>query len=163
MTDETALIRGIEYPTPFDELTVQLAANAVRHTYIMSPRLDFRVFDNQDLVAALAALVKRSRRTQVRILIADPRPLVSRGHRLLGLARRLPSSIQMRTLAEHPQWAGETVVLRDRDGVLFKPADADHEAFYHAASPGLVRQYLEQFTELWNCSSDNIELRSLRV
>jgi len=163
MAEQTALLKGVKYPQPFDDLAVQMAGSATRHVFVISPRLDYRVFDNQNLTSALSALVKRSRSTEVRILIADSRPLLNRGHRLLELARRLPTSIKIRKLDEHPRWGGETVVIGDRDSVLFKPADANHEAFFQPNSPATARQYLELFTELWNCGSDDIELRSLRV
>lgn len=163
MNNEAQFIRGVEYPSPFDRLVVELVESAARHIYIMSPRLDYQVFDNEDLLRALRALVRRTRQTEARILIADSRPLVTRGHRLLEMARRLPTSIQIRKLEEHPEWRGETVVIRDRDGVLFKPGDANHEAFYQPDSRAVTQQYLDQFKALWDCSSLDIELRSMRL
>jgi phosphatidylserine/phosphatidylglycerophosphate/cardiolipin synthase-like enzyme len=163
MANESQIVQGVEYPRPFDQLTIELVESAARHIYIMSPRLDYQVFDNPDLLRALSALVRRSRQTEVRVLVADSRALVARGHRLVEMSRRLSSSIQIRKLAEHPEWAGETVVIRDRDGVLYKPADANHEAFYQPDSRAVAQQYLEQFHTLWSCSSVDVELRSMRI
>jgi hypothetical protein len=156
-------LTGVEYPHPFAELAASLCGDAAREICILSPALDHEAFDNSALAEAVAALVRRSRQTRVRILIADARPLVARGHRLLQLARRLPSSVRIQTLAEHPQWKRETVVIRDRDGVLYKPGDSDHDGFYEPDSRASTRRHLELFEELWRHSVQDTELRSLSL
>lgn len=154
---------GVEYPAPFDTLVQELCNSAHRYLYILSPTLDCRVFDRASLSEAMTALARRSRQTEVRILIADPSPLVQRGHRLLSLSRRLPSKIHMQTLSEHPQWKGETLVIRDRDGVLYKPGDSDKEGFYEPDSRASTQRHLELFQELWRHSERSAELRSLSL
>lgn len=155
--------QGIEYPHPFDELAVELCASASRYVSILSPRLDHAVFDQDALTSALSALARGSRQSEVRILVADSRGLIGRGHRLLALARRIPSLIQIRKLEDHPDWNGQTVVIRDRDGVLYKSASADHEGFYEPDSRAEAAKHLELFDELWRYSVQDPELRSLSV
>ena len=156
-------ITGVAYPTPFDRYTVALCESAMRHLAIQSPQLDHAAFDNSALVDAISALARRSRQAQVRILVSDPRSLVTRGHKLLQLARRLPSVVHIRKLAEHPQWNNETIVIRDRDGVLFKPGGSDHDAFYEPDSRASTVRHLELFDELWRYSVEDPELRSLHI
>ncbi|MBN7798807.1 GNAT family N-acetyltransferase [Parahaliea mediterranea] len=158
-----SFLGGVAYPSPFNRLTLTLAESASRYLYILSPSLDFRVFDNSALEEAITALARRSRQTEIRILIADPRPLVQRGHRLLNLARRLPSKVQLRALAEHPEWRGETLVIRDRDGVLYKPGDSDKEGFYEPDSRASTQRHLELFQELWRQGTQGPELRRLNL
>ena len=160
---DNELITGIEYPRPFDEYAISLCQSASRAICILSPQLDPAAFDNIELATALGALVRASRQTQVRILIKDSRPLVGRGHRLLKLARRLPSTVHIRKLPEHPNWNNETVVIRDRDGALFTPGGSDHEAFYEPNSSASALGHLELFEELWRYSIEDTELRSLRL
>jgi hypothetical protein len=154
---------GVAYPSPFDRYTVALCESATRHIAIQSPQLDHAAFDNSALVDALSALARRSRQAQVRILVNDARSLVSRGHKLLQLARRLPSVVHIRKLAEHPQWNNETIVIRDRDGVLYKPGGSDHDAFYEPDSRASTVRHLELFDELWRYSVEDPELRSLHI
>jgi hypothetical protein len=156
-------VTGIKYPRPFDQYAVSLCQGASRYICILSPQLDHAAFDNSELVDALSALARRSPQTQVRILIGDSRPLVTRGHHLLQLARRLPSTIHIRKLAEHPQWNNETVVLRDRNGLLYKPGGSDHDAFYEPNSRASTSRYLELFDELWRFSVEDQELRSITL
>lgn len=156
-------ITGIEYPRPFDEYAVSLCRSAARYVCIMSPKLDYAAFDNSELVDALSALARRSRQTQVRILVSDTRQLVARGHQVLQLARRLPTTVHIRKLAEHPNWNNETVVIRDRDGVLYKPGGSDHDAFYEPESRASTQRHLELFEELWRFSEEDPELRAMSL
>jgi hypothetical protein len=156
-------ITGVGYPEPFADYAVLLAQSASRYLWVLSPRLDHAAFDNEALADALSALARDSRQTEVRILISDSRDIVGRGHRLLQLARRLPSKVQLQRLAEHPDWNGETIVIRDHDGVLYKPGGSDHEAFYEPNSRASAQRHIDLFRELWRYSAKDPDLRSLSV
>jgi len=158
-----AFVTGIDYPSPFDHYVVELCRSASRYVCIMSPQLDHAAFDNEALADALSALARDSRQTQVRILVNDSRPLVDRGHRLLQLARRLPSSVHLRKLPEHPDWKGETVVIKDRDGVLYQPGDGENNAFCEPGSRASTKRHLELFDELWRFGVEDPDLRSMRL
>jgi hypothetical protein len=153
----------IDYPHPFDDLAVELCQGAARNICILSPRLDHAAFDNSNLANALSTLARRGSQSQVRILISDSRSLVGRGHRLLQLARRLPSIVHLQKMADHPDWNGETIVIRDRDGVLYKPGGSDHEGFYEPNSRASTQRHLDLFEELWRHSVQDTELRSLTL
>ncbi len=156
-------ISGVEYPHPFGDLAVELCRTAARHLCILSPRLDHAAFDNPELAAAISTLARNSRQSEIRILINDSRSLVSRGHSLLELARRIPSSVRIQKLAEHPDWNNQTVVIRDRDGVLYKPGDSNHEAFYEPSSRASTERHLELFNDLWRYSEQDTNLRTLSI
>jgi len=156
-------ITGVHYPRPFDQLAAELARTASRHICILSPQLDHAAFDNRELSEALSGLARRGRQSMIRILVSDSRSIVQRGHRLLELARRLPTSVKLQKLAEHPDWKGQTVVTRDRDGVLYKPGDSDHKGFYEPDSRASTQKHLELFEELWRHSATDIEFRSLSL
>ena len=156
-------VTGVHYPRPFDNLAVELARTASRHICILSPSLDHAAFDNRELSEALSALARRGRQSLIRILVSDARPIVQRGHRLLELARRLPTTVKLQRLAEHPDWKGQTVVIRDRDGVLYKPGDSDHEGFYEPDSRASTQRHLDLFEDLWRHSAQDIEFRSLSL
>ena len=111
----------------------------------------------------MSALARSSRQAQVRILISDSRGLLGRRHQLLQLARRLPSVVHIRKLAEHPQWNNETVVIRDKDGVLYKPGGSEHDAFFEPNSRASTARHLELFDDLWRYSLEDPELRSLSL
>ena len=154
---------AIDYPQTFADTAVELCQSATRYVAIQSPTLDHAVFDNGALADAMSALARSSRQTHIRILVSDTRQIVSRGHRLLELSRRLPSAIQIQRLEDHPSWNGETLVIRDRNGFLFKPAGSTHQAFFEADARAMTRRHLEQFQDLWRLSVADPNLRTLSL
>ncbi|MEP5764730.1 MAG: GNAT family N-acetyltransferase, partial [Halieaceae bacterium] len=127
-------ITGVGYPEPFATLALELARTARRHLRIYSYRLDPDVFDNGEMVSALTALARRGRFSEIRILISDAKPMAQQGHRLLSLARRLSSTISIRVLTEHPELPDATYLVRDGDGVVFKPDERARPGFYEPDS-----------------------------
>ena len=160
---DSGFLSGVEYPAPFNDLVLELAHTASRYLYILSPTLDPRVFDRAELVDAITDLARDSRQTEVRILVGDSRPLVQGGHRLLSLARKLPSKVRLQSLKEHPEWKGETIVIRDRNGVLYTPGDSDRKGFYEPDSRASTQRHLELFHELWRQSEHQVELRNVNL
>ncbi len=156
-------VRELAYPHPFDDYAVSLCESASRYVCILSPDLDHAAFDNPALADALSKLARGGRQSQVRILVARSTGIVNRGHRLLSLARRIPSSIHLRVLQEHPDWNGETLVIRDRDGVLYKPGGSERDGFYEPDSRASTQRHLELFEELWRHSEQDPNLRTLSI
>ncbi|MEH6583707.1 MAG: hypothetical protein V7754_17370 [Halioglobus sp.] len=151
---------GVAYPAPFNLMAIALCQSATRQIRILSPHLDHRVFDNPDLADAFSSLARRDTHSRVHLLISDSRPIVQRGHRLLNLARRLPSSIMIRKLTDHPEMTGETVVLRDFGGVLFMPAD-EGPGFYEPDSRASAQSFIDKFDRLWQRGVQDPEFRRL--
>jgi hypothetical protein len=149
------------YPNPFDELAVELCREARRTIRILSPDLDHQVFDSEALCDKISALARRSRYSDVRILVKDTRAIVQRGHRLLELSRRIPSLVHIQVLAEHPEMNDDTMVIRDMDGLLFKPGDSEHQEIVETDSKARTQSYIERFDELWERSAPDSQLRRL--
>ena len=153
-------VYGVAYPGPFAEFAIKLCASASRYIRILSPQLDHAVFDNAELADIISTLARRDSHSRVQILISDSRPLVHRGHRLLNLARRLPSSIFLRKLADHPEMTGETVIMRDLDGVLYMPPD-EGPGFYETNSRASAQQFIDKFDPLWQRGVQDPNFRRL--
>jgi predicted GNAT family N-acyltransferase len=154
-------LHGVSYPEPFATLATQLVASANRQLRIFSPRLDHEVFDRESMVDAVSALARNSRYCDIRILICDSKPIVKLGHRLLTLARRLPSSIHIQKLAKYPDLPTDSFVISDSNGIIYKPLDADREGFYEPDSAATAKRFIDQFDELWHRSTPDRELRTL--
>jgi predicted GNAT family N-acyltransferase len=158
-----SFITGVQYPEPFATLALELAKSARRKLRIYSYHLDHEVFDKADFAAAVSELARRGRYSEIRILISDSRPLVSRGHRLLQLARRLSSTIAIRVLAEHPELPEATYVVRDSDGVVYKPDERSRDGFYEPDSRASAKKFVEGFDALWRLGQRDPRLRQLTL
>jgi predicted GNAT family N-acyltransferase len=160
-SDADEFITGVEYPEPFATLAVALATGARRHLRIYSHSLDHEVFDNSELTSAMTALVRRGRQSDIRILVNDARPMTIRGHRILELSRRLSSTIGIRVLDQHPELPEATYVVRDNDGILFKPDERGANGFFEPASRASARRFVESFDVLWRWGRQDPRLRRL--
>jgi predicted GNAT family N-acyltransferase len=155
---------GIGWPQPFAQLVVAQARLARREVHILSPTLDAVVFGDPDLCSAITRLLRRAgRRARVRILVQDVRALVAGHHALVELARRLPTGISIRCLPEHPEWDGETLVVRDRDSLLRRPADAASPGSYRPGDRARAEQALARFEALWSSAHESPEMRRMAL
>ncbi|MEM1142620.1 MAG: GNAT family N-acetyltransferase [Pseudomonadota bacterium] len=161
--DCNELVYPVRYPQPFSQLIIAQARHARRELRILSPRLDPVAFDQAELLSAIRLLLQRGRMSRVYILVQDAQGLVTRGHGILELARRLTTGIDMRELREHPQWDGDTAVIRDRDSLLTKPTGEQATAFYRPDDRARTRTALTRFDELWSAGHVSPEFRSFSL
>ncbi len=162
-TATDSFISGVTYPHPFAELSLKIAGNARRSLRIYSPKLDHEIFDNDEWSAAISGLIRRGREAKVKILICNANAIVSRGHRLLNIARRLSSSVTIQRLDQHPEVTDECYVLRDLDGIVYKPDEPGRPGFYEPDSRASCLHFIEKFDLLWEQSVADPELRQLSL
>jgi hypothetical protein len=143
------------------DLSAQLAGQAERSLLIFSRTLDQRVYDQQPFLHALHRLALHGPRSQVRILLVDNHRLVKYNHRLLELARRLTSRIELRRpiaqYAEH----GDEYLLADHRGYLYREHADEYEGSAEFYAPLEARRLEERFQAAWEHSQPDPELRRL--
>lgn len=161
--DWNETIVRLRYPAPFDQLVVAQARLARRELAILSPDLDTRLFNSDDLTDAIRRLAREERRARVRILVRDARALLGRGHALLSLARRIPTKVSIKRLAEHPDWDGDTQILRDRNSLLALPGTTRDPGFYRPDDRARCESGLGRFEELWRVGVVDPEFRALSL
>lgn len=156
-------ISHVTYPQPFTQLALELALSARRELRMYSAELDPEVFDTDELSSAMTALARRSRLAKIRMLINDAKPVANRGHRLLSLSRRLSSIIQIRVVQEHPELPNATFVIRDNNGVVYKPDERGRGGFYEPDSRASAKRFVDQFDMLWHWGQTDPRLQQLRL
>lgn len=142
----------------------RMAAAARQRIFIYDWQLDRSVYDQECLVEAVKQLAVRHADTHVRILLADTGPLRLGGYRMLELARRLPSAIEIRLRAE--QFAGDlrSFMLVDDASYIYCPVWHDLNA--SIAEEGdryRVRELAAEFTRAWEQSAEDPGLRQLSI
>jgi len=141
------------------ESLLALLADTSRQVDILSPQLESALLDNDALCEHLTRLARRGRYTRIRVLVTEIKPLIETGHRLIALARRLKTAMEVRTLEYHPEWNGETVVLLDRStGLRLKARDKQSRVIDSRAE---AQRLAEQFDRLWLASHPTPELRHI--
>ena len=140
-----------------------LAGQARRSIDIVTRDLDPRVYDDADTVACIKDFALASRRSTVRILVRDVALLVSRGHRLVDLQRRLPSHIGIRTPGKAHQDYNSAFVLVDQTAMLFRNYADRYEGMVNFNDPQMAEELGNVFSEMWENATVPADLRSLVI
>jgi len=140
---------------------------ALRHPrrtlYVYSQVLDHALFDKPEVVDALSSFARSGPPVVVRVLIVDSSPITSRGHRLLELARRLDSKIEIRRVPDELAETDATFVTWDAEGYWLLPDYKTYVAHANHRDPVQANRLAERFNYLWERSSTDPELRLLRL
>ena len=153
-------------PIPFStrrearDLAAGLARQARHDLAVYSHDLDPALYDQRPFLDALAALA-RGHRCSVRILCRDARRAVVEGHRLVELARRFTSCLQVRRVPDHLQDTPEAWLVADARGWLYRPEAGRFEGVADFDAPHRARELLDLFQEVWEHSEPEPELRRL--
>lgn len=151
-------LEGIE---DFRHYCLRFTAGASRTLEILSYDLDAALYDQQSFLAAVKDLCLRSQFNKVRILLQNNEQVQRHGHRLVELARRLSSSIEIRH--PHPDHIDhqENFLVVDRSAYIkWRWSNRYRGAANH--NDRLQAQRLSDlFNEIWQRSQSDSELRRL--
>lgn len=140
-----------------------MTRQAKRDLSIFTLDLDPQVFDQPAFLDAFKTLALRSRYTRIRILLQENTLVLQRGHRLIELAQRLPSVIEIRKPNEdyidHP----EGFVLVDDCGYMHRKSVESYVgiACYH--NRHRVNRLMALFDDAWENGTPDRELARLHL
>lgn len=144
------------------DLALALASQAERVLRILSHDLDGNVLNNADFAAAVRHLATAHDRNRVLLLVTDPDAASKRGGRLLGLARRLSSHIELRKLSEAYAGHNESFIVADERGVLYRNLASRYEGIAQFNAPRRAAELIRFFDSAWERSQQFREFRQLQ-
>ncbi len=137
---------------------------ARRTVDVLAPDLDPLLLDRAPTLDALARLTRGSRFTRIRVLFYDSSRAIRAGHRLIHLARRFPSYIQLRRAAPDHREENCAWLAVDGSHLLWRP---DHtlaaEGHVFTEEAGQARKVLRGFDHWWQYSESEPALRELHL
>lgn len=145
------------------QLILAMSQQAKHRILIFSHDLDHFLFDTEELYEAIKNLAINSRRTHIHILVQDARPMTKNGHRLLRLARRISSHMQIKITAKEHRDIIETFIILDDRGYIVKSHPERYEAYGNFYEPLKTHQLSDQFEELWNRGNIDSSLRRMSL
>jgi predicted GNAT family N-acyltransferase len=141
-----------------------LLADAEHEIAIYTRDLDPALLDVPPVLDAIKRIALSGRHARVRVLVQEPRKAVADGHRLIALAQRLPSLIEIRTPEdEQDRLYASAFLINDRRGYLFRSLASRSEAEGSTYAPGRHQQLREYFDQVWERSVPSEELRQLAI
>jgi len=128
---------------------------------IFSRNLDPGLYEQSDFLANLSRLCLRNRKARIRFLVQQPAEAVKHCQRLLELARKLSSSIELRQ--PHPDYRqhNEAFLVADGCGLIYRKFPDRYEGTANFYVPVEARRKTDFFTEVWERSEVNPEFRRL--
>lgn len=160
---ETDQLIELETAQDNHDLALAMFRQARREILIASYDLDRLVFDHEDIIQALSAFARDNRLSHVRILLQNPERAIKHGHRLITLAQRLSSSIQIHRPAEEHLGFADAFIVVDGIGVLRRKMAERFEGTGNFKAPIDGRDLHARFISMWELATPETRLRRLQL
>ncbi|MDF1588310.1 MAG: hypothetical protein P1P93_04025 [Gammaproteobacteria bacterium] len=142
---------------------LQLAQHAHREICFFGQSIDPVLFDNMAMVDCLSEFARRNNKTSIKFVIDTTQHNVANGHRLLPLAQKLTSSIHIHSTAPQHKNENKMFVLVDDSGYLYCPNRTRYQGKACLHDVLTVRNLKQDFDEIWNHSSVDINVRQIHI
>lgn len=149
-----------------DELRMiglHMAGQARQSLHIYTRDMDPELYDNEAFVETLSRLARRSKYSFIHILLLDSDKAVKNGHRLIYLHQRLDSYIKIRRVGAQYKDYAPAFMVADEHGVIFRQFGDRYEAEVNYNDPSLAGNLLKLFSETWEMSVPDPQLRRLHI
>ncbi len=141
--------------------SLKVAKAAQRLLSIFTYDLEPPIYGEEPFLDAVKRLVLARSYAKVRVLLADPSRAMVDNNRFLGLARRLTSCIDMRTMStEYPASAGAFIIADDK-ALVYRLQTDRWDGIADMNDPAVVRRYLNFFDEVWQTSMQESQMRQM--
>jgi hypothetical protein len=144
-------------------LAAELIESARQEICFFGPNIDPVLLDNDAVISQISEFARRSQRTRLRFLVHDTQRNVLDSHRLLPLAQRLTSHIQIHTTHPKHQDQRTLFLLIDGKGYLYCPNAERYQGRAESQPAAFARELQQQFDELWNHSRPDTNTRRLHL
>ena len=143
--------------------SISIAQQARHSIDIISRDLDQKIYDNEAFKDAMKNLATGSTKAKIRILIHDCDTVVKKGHRLVELARRLTSFIDIRVQGKRFNEFNEAWLIVDSKAWIRRPLSDKYDADVDYSAARKLKETHETFNAMWNEASQDPNLRRLSL
>lgn len=155
--------RVLAISTDVRNAITDVARSAKRSLAIFTQDLEPEVYDRIDFLDCVKNLILMHKFARVRILLKDPLRSVKEGHRMVELARRFSTFVELRQIHEDFGKHTEAFLLADQTGLVYRLNASRWEGIADTNSPRVAQRYAELFDDVWNKSQVVQELRALHI
>jgi hypothetical protein len=143
--------------------TYDVARAARRSLCLFSHDLEPDLYGRIEFMDIVKNLILTHKFARVRILVKSPMRCVHEGHRLVELARRFSSFVEIREAHSDYRNRADTFLVADQAAVMYRANATRFEGIADTHSPSIALHYLEFFETAWDRSTGSAELRQLHL
>jgi len=144
-------------------ISIELVKQAHYQLDIISRDFDHALYDNDDFYDAVKQLATKSPKTKIRILINDSEKSVKQGHRLVKLARKLTSFIEIRVQGKQFKEFNEAWLIIDNKAWLRRRLADQYPAEVECSAARQLKNIAITFDSMWNEANNDPNLRQLSL
>ena len=159
-TEQFLLLRLQE---EFQRVILEMCRQATHSIRILSPVLDHKLFDSDELQEICSTLARRNRHTTIEILLHDSHRVVKHGHALLEISRKLPSSVGIKIVDPELLRSNHEFVLVDGAGVIYRQDYDLYEGYANFRDIPENNRLGRQFRKNWDFGLYDPHLRQLKM
>lgn len=153
----------LESAVDFRAAINRMAEQAVRNVKIFTQELDHELYDQVEFIKIASAICRQRKNCTISILLKNPDKCVRLGHRLVELQKRVPSSIEIRSVPEqYGELTDEFLVVDDIAMVKRFALGYMRGHCEFRSVPDAVKN-ARLFNEIWERSGPCQELRRLSL
>ncbi|MCA1798940.1 MAG: hypothetical protein LC632_05625 [Xanthomonadaceae bacterium] len=153
--------RELESWTDNQVAAVEVGTAARRALRLLSYDLEPQIYGEQDFIDVVRSVATSGRFASVRVLVQDSARAVRDGHRLVELARRLPTFIELRKPHSDHRSLIEAYLVADERALLYRKQADRYEGFVDVDDPLQARRLVREFDQVWGRATPDPELRRL--
>ena len=145
------------------DAALELVKQCKQKLAIISQELDPLVYDQADLVEAMRQLALKSRNVEIRIIVFEPELIVRKGHKLVDLAGKVSSFIEMRKIATEYKSFNESILIADNSGYLYQESTERYKGKLNFNGRRESKHLLDAFNMMWNTAKPDANLRRMHI
>jgi len=142
---------------------INLIQQTDRTLRILSYELNPKLFSDSDVVSAISSLARKSRFSNIRILIVNERKLSTQRHQLIELHRRLSSAIKMRVCTGDPSDIANNLLIADNIACMVQSIEDPAKIWGNMNNKPIAQDLSEQFDLLWAQAAESKNIRAVTL
>lgn len=146
-----------------EQHALKLIQQAHQEICFFGPLIDPVLLDNDPVIEQISEFARHSTRSKIRIVVFDTRKNIAQSHRLIPLAQRLTSKIEIRIAKQQHQQLRSLYLLIDSNAALYCPNAERYKGRVETQTSAAVRDMQQLFEEIWNQAKQDINTRRLHL
>ncbi len=142
---------------------LKLLSAAQNQVAIISRHLDPTIFNNAKFIDHASEFIRRTKASNIRILVHDTDLIVKNNHRILTLSQRVSSKIQIRTICNDYTQFNQSYLIADSTGYIHNLKSDLYDAEVNFNDPDKSKEMMETFKNIWELSQQEAEVRRLCI